>query len=239
MLFERSQQCKGLTLLAVMLVSLLASNSARSGLELTEPASFEGTLPCADCPGIDWHLDLWPDGRFHLRRQYRAREANDDDLGRWRINPADASLLLFGGREAPLRLAIIDNATVRLLDTQGRAIDSALPYELHRRAVFAPTEIRQSMGGEFVYYADTASFHECRTGHKYPVTMEGDYLNAERRYLGSRRQEMSTAEPLFLQIRGAIVNRQAMPPEGPPQSLLIERLVADVPGLRCERTGKD
>ena len=34
-----------------------------AGLRL--PATFTGTLPCADCEGIYHHLDLWPDGVFH------------------------------------------------------------------------------------------------------------------------------------------------------------------------------
>lgn len=216
------------------IAALLTPSSMLCALELSQPASFAGTLPCADCPGIHWHLDLWPNGRFHLRRQYQDREAKDDDLGRWRTNPTDGSLLLSGGQEVPLRLAVNDDATLRLLGTDGEIIESALPYELRRLEEFEPAEIHESMGGEFIYYADTASFKECGTGHRYPVTMEGDYLTAERRYLGSRRQDMGTAEPLFLRIQATIVNRHAMPPEGPPQSLLIERLIADVPGLRCE-----
>ncbi|MDP5070113.1 MAG: copper resistance protein NlpE, partial [Congregibacter sp.] len=129
--------------IASVLLGLLAPVFAVGAFELAEPTSFEGTLPCADCPGINWHLDLWPDGRFHLRRIYLDRgngehdsqntdrdDGRDDDMGRWRINPADDSLLLFGGREAPLRIAVIGDATLRLLDRQGRTIDSQLPYEL-------------------------------------------------------------------------------------------------------------
>jgi copper homeostasis protein (lipoprotein) len=36
------------------------------GLRL--PSTFRGDLPCADCEAIRYHLDLWPDQAFHLRR---------------------------------------------------------------------------------------------------------------------------------------------------------------------------
>jgi hypothetical protein len=56
-----------------------------SGLEL--PATFRGDLPCADCEGIRYHLDLWPDGVFHLRRAWLGKPGIEDDRGRWRKDP--------------------------------------------------------------------------------------------------------------------------------------------------------
>lgn len=215
-------------------IALLAFAGTVAAFELSEPTSYEGTLPCADCPGIDWHLDLWPEGRFQLSREYQERGDSDDDLGRWRINPIDNSLLLYGSRGAPQRLAVIDPATLRLLAPGGAAIVSELPYELNRLALFTPTEITQNLRGEFRYLADAASFVECRTGHSYPVLMEGDYLNAERQYLATR-EDAGEPAALFLQLEGRIVNRRVMEPEGPPQSLRIERLVAALPNLSCER----
>ena len=37
------------------------------------PATFEGELPCADCPGIFYHLDLFEDQVFFLRMTYLGR----------------------------------------------------------------------------------------------------------------------------------------------------------------------
>lgn len=65
------------------------------GLRL--PASFRGVLPCADCPGVRHHLDLWPDEVFHLRREWLGRGLVRDDLGRWRFEPARRALILAGG----------------------------------------------------------------------------------------------------------------------------------------------
>ncbi|PTE18405.1 copper resistance protein NlpE N-terminal domain-containing protein [Phaeovulum veldkampii] len=55
------------------------------GLRL--PASFTGTLPCADCEGIRHHLDLWPDQSFALRLEWlggaRRRCATIWGIGMW------------------------------------------------------------------------------------------------------------------------------------------------------------
>jgi len=37
--------------------------------------NFSGTLPCADCPGIDTTLELRADGSFMLMETYQARKA--------------------------------------------------------------------------------------------------------------------------------------------------------------------
>jgi len=52
------------------------------GLRL--PATFTGTLPCADCEGIAHHLDLWPNQAYHLRREWLGREGDAvrDEIGR-------------------------------------------------------------------------------------------------------------------------------------------------------------
>ncbi|WP_157092341.1 copper resistance protein NlpE N-terminal domain-containing protein [Thioalkalivibrio nitratireducens] len=38
------------------------------------PTTFEETLPCTDCPGIDFHLNLREDGVYFLRETYQDRE---------------------------------------------------------------------------------------------------------------------------------------------------------------------
>jgi len=236
---------------SAMALALVSMSGQAVVLALDEPASFTGTLPCADCPGVAWHLDLWPDGRFHLRQRYLDRgdePAHDDEnqlaqapgardqLGRWRRNPADDSLLLQGGREAPLRLQVVDLDTLRLMDTQGRSIESDLSYELRREEQFSPTEIALSLYGEFRYFADSASFEECLTGYRYPVLMEGDYRSAESAY--GKELRRSGADPgsaLYLRLDGSVLNRRIMEHEGPTQSLYIDRFVGFVPSLRCER----
>jgi hypothetical protein len=63
------------------------------------PAGFEGRRPCADCPGIHYRFDPWPDRLFLARPDYLERNATRDEAGRWRLSPDGKRLELesFGG----------------------------------------------------------------------------------------------------------------------------------------------
>jgi copper homeostasis protein (lipoprotein) len=59
------------------------------------PASFRGDLPCADCPGIRYTLNLLLDASFFARMIYLDRKMKPvDDLGRWVLSPDGTKLTL-------------------------------------------------------------------------------------------------------------------------------------------------
>ena len=116
------------------------------GGEHPDALFFWGVLPCADCPGIRTKLTLVPDERLYVLRQTyleadEGRDATFTTVGTWTEDPGvldarpDAPVLRLEASEgAPpqLMLARIAVDTLRLLDRQGRWIDSDLPYELVR-----------------------------------------------------------------------------------------------------------
>ena len=91
-------------------------------------------------------------------------------------------LILQGGREAPDRSAIEDEATLRKLDLEGHAIESALNYDLKRAASLQPIELQVSMTGMYHYMADAGSFTECRSRRRMPVAQEQDNAALEATY---------------------------------------------------------
>ena len=117
------------------------------------PASFSGDLPCADCPGIRYQLDLYPDQAFVLRMTYQDRAPDNvvDDLGGLLLEPDGRTLVLIGGREMPTRFRIEDPARLRLLDRSGREIVSDLNYALTRAPSFTPIEPQLVMRGMYGY----------------------------------------------------------------------------------------
>ncbi|RQW81067.1 MAG: hypothetical protein EHM62_05205 [Methylococcus sp.] len=181
------------------------AGGAAAGL-LDLPATFSGVLPCADCPGIRHHLDLWPDGTYHLRREWLDRKLTRDELGRWMIASPGRILRLRGG-ESALSFAIPDERRLRLLDTQGQAIASAQPLELSGDGQLQPTDLTLLMGGEMTYLADAPRFTECLTGRGYPIAPEADARALEQAYL---RQAASPGAPLYVTLEGTLTPRPKM-----------------------------
>ena len=101
--------------------------------------------------------------------------------------------------------------------------------------VQSPVEPSRRMIGEFVYFADAATFTECGKENTYPVAMEGEYPNAERAYLSAQAEPMA---PTVVVLDGKLVEREGM--EGGLRDMLaIDRLAGFVPGLTCERAMAD
>lgn len=202
-----------------------------AGLEL--PATFAGTLPCADCPGIRYRLNLWPDGVFHLQREYLEKDFTDDDIGRWRKDPARNAILLYGGREMPLQFSVEGPRSLRQLDVSGRPIESDLPYELASSGALERLDLQLPMRGMFTYMADAPRFEECLTGRSYPVAMEGPYIELERAYLAADKP--APGAPIMAVLEGAITERPAMEGERLIPTVVVQRFIGLFPSQSCER----
>ena len=124
----------------VLLILLRAHGGAmaQSPALTNLPATFAANLPCADCPGIRYHLDLYPDGTFSSRMVYEDRNARFDDHGRWEAVDNGKVIALHGGGGSVQKLAVSDNDTLRQLDSNGNEIASTLNYDLKRAPKFAP-----------------------------------------------------------------------------------------------------
>jgi copper homeostasis protein (lipoprotein) len=196
------------------------------------PASFEGELPCADCPGIFYHLDLFEDRVFFLRTTYDGRGAGavNDAIGSWVVVGDDNRLALFGGTETPISFRVVDEATLRKLDIEGREIESSLNYQLRRLAEADPVEPRLMLRGMYRYMADAAVFEECLSGRRFQVAQEADNLALERAYLEA---EHEPGEPLLVSLQGLIAERPAMEGTATVLTLVPERFFAVWPGESC------
>lgn len=201
--------------------------------ELKLPATFKGTLPCADCEGIRYHLDLWPDGVFHLRQTYLGTPVVADDIGRWHTDPSWKAILLYGSRERKLQFAVKGAHTIRLLDQQGRKIQSSLPYDLTSDGTLTQTDLSLELHGMFRYISDAAQFEDCLTGRSYPVAMDGDYIQLERAYLQAAKPEPGT--PLMASFAGDITCRPAMEGSALTPTVVVRRFIGLWPSQRCEQ----
>ncbi|HEY0948237.1 MAG TPA: copper resistance protein NlpE [Candidatus Paceibacterota bacterium] len=121
-----------------------ASLTERSVSEGVLLGTFEGTTPCADCPGIVQRLTLMQDsaysaeGTYELSLTYLERDVEPFvESGRWTTergtgtNPdATVYALYKGDGEVSQRFIRVDADTIRILDINGNDIESGLPYDL-------------------------------------------------------------------------------------------------------------
>lgn len=208
-------------------------NIGAHGLRL--PASFRGTLPCADCKGIRHHLDLWPGQYYHLRREWLGGAEGAltrDEIGRWYADPVRDAIVLYGAAEMPLFWQIRGPDRLRQMDMAGNPILSDLPYDLTSDGTLDPTELNgMALLGMMTYFADAAVFEECLSGVRYPIVQDGDYLALERAYLDA---QSGPGAPLLVHVTGGLASRPAM--EGPDRtSLVVERFNRVIPGESCEQ----
>ncbi|KAA0876431.1 META domain-containing protein [Nitrincola tapanii] len=198
----------------LMLLTACAQNSIH--LDLAAPdkvkvpqtaSSYQGTLPCADCPGIDMHLDLLPDGRYFLQEVYQDRSPEPlQSFGRWQL---DGTRLILQQPEQELIFFATRSGGWLKADTEGRPIQSQLNYSL-QPVPWQPLKLEGPIQGMLLYFADSAILSECRTGALYPIEMNNTWLELERSYLSSRS---GAGSYLYLEAQGQQIWTQ--PEEGP------------------------
>jgi copper homeostasis protein (lipoprotein) len=194
------------------------------------PATFTGTLPCADCPGIRYHLNLLPDDAFFLRMTYLDRPGPPrDDMGSWTLS-SDRTVLVLQGRDtAPMYFAAAAGV-LKKLDADGLPIPGRAPSELRRASAYQRVDVRLPMRGVFVYMADAGLFTECTTGQRWPVAMEAANAELERGY-GAQRPAPGAA--VLVDVEGLLTERPRMEGPGTQPSLVVEKIVRWLPKESC------
>lgn len=125
---------------SVFLVAGCATHAPSAQPLLGElPAHYTGTLPCADCAGIDDALTLTADHQYILRAHYRGTGPSNDfvETGRWTVDTATSSLTFTpsdsdDGIGQQWRIDNPDRLTA--FDAQGQTIDANLNFSLARVA---------------------------------------------------------------------------------------------------------
>ena len=198
--------------------SFTKSGVTKSGPGAIEaPVTYAGTLPCADCPGIDTTVTLLEDGTFRLRQAHRDRPTIQHDLGRWTIEE-NGHLSLHGEEGRLFRIA--GGTVLEMLDRSGAPIASQAPHVLSRVAQVDRIRDVMPMRGTYAYMADAGRFTECRTGTVLPVAQLGANAQLETAYAEARRDP---GVPLLVDFMGHFEELPAM--EGDRQ---IEHVVVDV-----------
>lgn len=95
---------------------------------------FTGTLPCADCPGIDTRITLNRDGTYTLDETYQGKPGGFSGDGTWTAEEGGKRIRLDpNSKSLEDRLfAVASQDQIDALDKAGNAIDTQAPHALKR-----------------------------------------------------------------------------------------------------------
>ena len=97
--------------------------------------TYAGLVPCADCPGIDMSVAFEPAGKYTQTMVYRERDTTDLTQGTWTVAADGKRITLDPDSKDEMDglMEIVSPTEIRMLDAEGKAIESGLNYTLTRR----------------------------------------------------------------------------------------------------------
>lgn len=86
--------------------------------------TYKGTVPCADCPGIETEVKLYQDETFSYKATYQDRNLTVADTGKfmWHDN---GSVVHLKGKDTDTKYKVGENILIQL-DTEGKEITGTL-----------------------------------------------------------------------------------------------------------------
>jgi heat shock protein HslJ len=173
-----------------------------SPASLEPPARYSGVLPCADCVGIRFDVDLRPGNVYVLRMTYLGAtpERSYDDIGAWSLASDLRTLALKGTRQSPLLFAVNSPTTLRKLDAEGQVIESELSYGLTRAPSYEPLAPQVPLRGMYTPSESGDVIEECITGLKLKPAGE-TVETLSREFAQARKGE---SRPMLVAVEGKI-----------------------------------
>lgn len=104
------------------------STSTESGIDdghnaqnsLDWAGTYEGTVPCADCPGIKTTITLNDNGSFAITEEYLERKTKSEDKGKFEWDKSGSRITL-NGKDTKRQYFVGENQLFQL-DTEGKEI---------------------------------------------------------------------------------------------------------------------
>jgi copper homeostasis protein (lipoprotein) len=119
-------------------ISEVDNSPAPAGLDVRAFAgTFKGTLPCADCPGIDATVELRADGTGTLSDHYQERKHDTSETGTWTVEENGKRIRFDPDSKAEQdRLFAVDsNDQITQVGSDGQPAASGPNFSLKRAGV--------------------------------------------------------------------------------------------------------
>lgn len=194
--------------------------------------SYRGVLPCADCEGIDYTLNLFADSTYYMKFDYLGKERSFYQWGKWLLSSNQKILILDNGSILNEMYAIKSKGELKKLHRNGLEMVTTLNYSLKTDAskgftAFYPEGLFR---GEFVYFADAPIYYDCNLGKKFPVRMEADYSQLERTYSEYSKEP---GDRQYVKFKGGIVPKSEENGSSLPEEIIIDEFQGLAPEKSC------
>ena len=200
---------------------------------ITRTAAYAGTLPCADCAGIETTLALHPDGSYRIRALYLGKEAPNVfvSVGRWGYRADSIPRVTLFAMAGDRHFALTDPLTLVALGTDGSPIEGDAPKTLSR--VVAPEALDgvARVRGEFRYFADAATLVACDGGRQYPVAGDSAFIRLQRAF---REHSLGTGASVVMELQGRLATRPGGEVGTLAETFVVDSFTVLEPRAACE-----
>lgn len=142
--------------------------------------SFTGTLPCKKCPGVNYHINVYQNGKFEARREFIDRNVVELIEGSWQLD--ERTLHFTTQRQKMPSFQFASNQHLVMLDVAGKPIVSADNMTLTRQPTVQKIDSRLPLLGMYQLKGNEASFTDCQTGESHQIAMTQHHLPMMRSY---------------------------------------------------------
>jgi uncharacterized lipoprotein YbaY/heat shock protein HslJ len=125
---------------ASLATNVSTSASAAPAAPIAElPATFTGTLPCGDCPGIRYELTLAADATYAAKKTFEGSDRVQFEAGSWDYSSDRVVLVLKSSHDAWSWFAVRPDHVLRAVDSRGQSIGLRAPVDLRRSGAVSST----------------------------------------------------------------------------------------------------
>jgi copper homeostasis protein (lipoprotein) len=142
--------------------------------------TFTGTLPCKKCPGVNYHVNIYPDGRFEARREFIDLNQIELIQGQWQLD--ERTIHFTSPKHSVPSFLFASNRHLTLMDNAGKPMVSAQNQTLTRQSEFTKLDSRVPLLGLYQLKDNQASFTDCRSGTSHQIAMTQHHMPMMRSY---------------------------------------------------------
>lgn len=193
-------------------------------ISINSDMSFIGVLPCADCPGISYHINLFRDGRFEARQEYLERNYVNIVKGIWLLE--NRNLHLVNQQENLPGFHFLTADTIVMLGLNGQPILNNSLYQLPRDTEFKKLDTRQALLGRYQLDNNVATFTSCTTGESFTVANTQHHLPVMRQYQQNHKLKQQA-------VIATLVGRKGQDEQA--NQLFIDSFDQFWPGANCAK----